>query len=125
MGVLGDELAKVLLRKRRAYRFTQADLGTRIGVSGSYISSLEAGKASPRIAELEDMAAHFRTTALELIQEAASAEERFVAAARPDEPKLGLDAIAADLRPEHRTLVREFLVFLRERERVDRAPVEG
>jgi transcriptional regulator with XRE-family HTH domain len=120
MGVLGDELAKVLLHKRRAFRFTQQDLGQRIGVSGSYISSLETGKASPRVGELEDLAVHFRTTAMEMLREADSAEERFIAARRPEEPKLGLDAIAADLSPEHRSLAREFIVFLRERERVDR-----
>lgn len=121
MGVLGEELAKVLLRKRRSFRFTQHDLGHRIGVSGSYISSLETAKASPRVSELEDLAIHFRTTAMEMLREADTAEERFIAARRPDEPKLGLDAIAADLSPEQRSLAREFIVFLRERERVDRA----
>ena len=35
MSKLGEEIAKVLFRKRRGFRFTQADLGTRIGVSGS------------------------------------------------------------------------------------------
>jgi transcriptional regulator with XRE-family HTH domain len=124
MGVLGDELAKVLLRKRRAFRFTQADLGERIGVSGSYISSLETGKASPRISELEDLAAHFRTTAIEMIQDAATAQERFVAAPTYEDPRFGLDAIAADLSPEHRALGREFLVFLRERARVDGAVLD-
>jgi len=119
MGKLGDEIAKVLYRKRRAFRFTQADLGQRIGMSGSYISSLESAKASPRISELEDLAVHFRTTAAEMIQEALGAEERFVAATRPETPRLGMDAIAEGLRPEHRTLAREFLLFLRERERVD------
>ena len=124
MGVLGDELARVLLRKRRAYRFTQSDLGARIDVSGSYISSLETGKASPRISDLEALAIHFRTTALELIREAASAQERFVTVAPPDEASIGLDTIAADLGPESRALAREFVVFLRERERVDNASAD-
>jgi len=117
MGSLGEELAKVLHRKRRAFRFTQADLGTRIGVSGSYISSLESGKASPRLAELEALAVHWRTTALELIMDAARADERFVAALREGEPRLGLDALAEDLPPERRALAREFVIFLRERAR--------
>jgi len=119
MASLGDELAKVLHRKRRGFRFTQADLGTRIGMSGSYISSLESGKASPRVAELEDLAVHFRTTAYELIQEAARADEHYVAARRPEPDGAGLDAISEGLSPENRRLAREFLLFLRERERVD------
>jgi transcriptional regulator with XRE-family HTH domain len=119
MGLLTEELAKVLLRKRRSYRFTQSDLGQRIGVSGSYISSLETAKASPRISELEDMAAHFRTTALALILDASNAGEGYIPAteARPD----GLDAIVADLQPDSQRLAREFILFLRERERVDRS----
>lgn len=121
MGVLNDELAKVLFRKRRAFRFTQADLGDRIGVSGSYISSIETGKASARVAELEDLAVHFRTTAYEMIEEAARANERFVNALKDRSPEDSLDNIAADLSPKHRLLAREFLLFLRERERVDAA----
>lgn len=119
MGVLHDELAKVLHRKRRAFRFTQSDLGSRIGMSGSYISSLESAKASPRIGELEELATHFRTTAFDMIKEAMSAGERFVPSAETTGD--GLDAVAADLSLEHRLLAREFLLFLRERERVDRA----
>jgi len=109
MGILHDELAKVIHRKRRAFRFTQADLGQRIGVSGSYISSVESAKS----------ATHFRTTAADMIREAISAGERFVPVVETTSD--GLDAIAADLSLEHRRLAREFLLFLRERERVDAA----
>jgi hypothetical protein len=87
------------------------------------VSTLENGKASPRIDELENMATHFRTTAFEMILEANSAQEGFV----PLKPRtdlgiedLGLDDIAADLDEAHRELAREFLIFLRERERVDK-----
>jgi transcriptional regulator with XRE-family HTH domain len=121
MGTLGDELAKVLFRKRRAFRFTQADLGSRIGVSGSYISSLESAKASPRISELEDMAAHFRSTAIEMILEASRADQSFVAMRPTETPGLGLDALAEDLTEDQRAFAREFLLFLRERGRVDAA----
>lgn len=120
MSKLGDDLAKVLFRKRRGFRFTQADLGHRIGVSGSYVSSIEAGKASPRLSEIEDMAAHFRTTAFELIQEAFLAGEQFIPAVKLETGGPGLDEIAAELTPEQRAFAREFLLFLRERERVDR-----
>jgi transcriptional regulator with XRE-family HTH domain len=119
MGILGDELAKVIHRKRRGSRFTQADLGQKIGTSGSYISGLETGKSSPRIVELEDMAACFRTTAFEMIREAAETGERYVAITETTSD--GLDAIAADLGLENRRLAREFMLFLRERERVDGA----
>lgn len=118
-----EELAKVLLRKRKSFRFTQADLGRRIGVSGSYISGLENGKASPRVAEVEALAAHFRTTAMEIFQAAQTAEERYIPATPPPDANkgagAGLDAIAEGLSPERRALAREFLLFLRERERVD------
>lgn len=121
MGMLGDEVARLIMRNRRAFRFTQNDLGQRIGTSGSYISSLETGKASPRIAELEDMAVCFRTTAFALLKEADQAEERYVTTSAPEPESLGLDAIAADLSPQRRELARDFLIFLRERERVDPA----
>jgi transcriptional regulator with XRE-family HTH domain len=121
MGILSEEIGTVLYRNRRAFRFTQSDLGRRIGVSGSYISSLENGKASPRVSELEELAAHFRTTALELLQEAARADEGFIPAEPRGKPDTGLDEVAADLSDAHRELARAFLVFLREREREDAA----
>lgn len=119
MSKLGDEIAKVLFRKRRGFRFTQADLGTRIGVSGSYISSIEAGKSSPRISELEDLATHFRTTAFEMIQEAYLAGEQYIPAVKLETGGPSLDELAAELTPDQRAFAREFLLFLRERERVD------
>lgn len=119
MSKLGDEIAKIVFRKRRGFRFTQADLGSRIGVSGSYISAIEAGKSSPRISELEDMATHFRTTAFEMIQEAFTAGEQFIPAVTLETGGPSLDEIASDLSPAQRGFAREFLLFLRERERVD------
>lgn len=118
---LGEEVARIVHRKRRAFRFTQADVGKRIGVSGSYVSSIENAKTSPRLAEIEGMATLFRTTAMEMLLEAQNASESFVPAthAEPGAIAAGLDEIAAELAPETRRLAREFLVFLRERERVD------
>ena len=89
-------------------------------MSGSYISSLESGKASPRLAELEDLATHFRTTALELLAEAAEPDAGYIPATEQPPAKDDLDGIAEALSPEHRELAREFLLFLRERDRVDR-----
>ncbi len=120
MGVLSEEIAKVLHRKRRNHRYTQADLGALIGVSGSYISTLENGRASPRLSELEALATHFRTTALDLIEEAARGGEAFIPAA-PD-AHLDLDEIASSLSPEDRALARDFLLLLRDRGLVDSDP---
>jgi transcriptional regulator with XRE-family HTH domain len=96
-------------------------LGERIGVSGSYISTLESGKASARVSELEDLAAHFRTTAFELLREANAAQEGYVVTTVEPDVDLGLDHIAAELSPDTQSFAREFLLFLRERERVDKA----
>ena len=118
---LSEELARVLHRKRRAFRFTQADLGGRIDVSGSYISGLENGKTSPRIVEIEGLATHFRTTAFELLQEAHTAGQQYVAATTLETGGPSLDEIAAELSPAARRMARDFLIFLREREKVDGA----
>jgi transcriptional regulator with XRE-family HTH domain len=51
---------------------TQQDLVEYTGLdrSASYISSIETGRTSPTLAELEAIARVFRTTAIEMIQEA-------------------------------------------------------
>ncbi len=117
---LSDEIGKIVHRKRRAFRFTQSDLGARIGVSGSYISGIENGKTSPRIEEIEGLATHFRTSAIEMIQEAASAGDSYIPAASLQTGGPGLDAIAADLSPDGVRLARDLLLFVRQRE-VDQA----
>lgn len=117
---LSEEIGKIVHRKRRAFRFTQSELGGRIGVSGSYISGIENGKTSPRIDEIEGLATHFRTTAIEMIQEASDAGERYVPAASLQTGGPGLDTIAAELSPDGVRLARDLLLFLRERE-VDQA----
>jgi transcriptional regulator with XRE-family HTH domain len=64
---------------------TQQDLVEYTGLdrSASYISSIETGRTSPTLAELEAIARVFRTTAIDMIQEAGGAP----AAARPDGPE--------------------------------------
>lgn len=116
---LSAELAKVIHRKRRGFRFTQADLGGRIDVSGSYISALENGKSSPRIEELEGLATHFRTTAFEILREAHDASQQFIPATTLETGGPSLDEIAADLSPASRRMALDFLLFIREREKVD------
>ena len=94
--------------------------GLRLDLRSAFREAVEGRRRVERTnlsVELEDLATHFRTTAFEMIREAAHAEEGFVVATLP--PELGLDDIAADLTAEHQALARDFLLFLRERERVD------
>lgn len=115
-GRLSEDIGKIVHRKRRAFRFTQSDLGERIGVSGSYISAIENGKTSPRIEEIEGLAANFRTTAIELINEALAEGESHVPIAALQTGGPGLDAIAGDLSPAGVRLARDLVLFLRQRE---------
>src|SRR6266511_2096570 len=68
---LNDRLGEIIKRKRQRDRHTQSDLGARIGTSGSYISAIESASTSLRISEIEALATVFRTTAFDLITEAA------------------------------------------------------
>jgi transcriptional regulator with XRE-family HTH domain len=112
MGALNERLAEVLKRKRQRDRITQSDLGGRIGVSGSYISSLESAQSSARITEIEQLAVVFRTTAFDLLSEAAKDDGyRFSEANRERSAFLSLyDQLA----PEQQKMARAFLLFLRE-----------
>jgi transcriptional regulator with XRE-family HTH domain len=109
---LNERIGEVIKRKRTRDRLTQADLGSRIGVSGSYISSVEAGTTGVRITELEGLATAFRTTAIDLINEAAGKDEyKFTASNRERDAFLSL---YDGLTPEHKKQARNFLMFLRE-----------
>lgn len=114
MATLNERLSEVIKRKRQRDRLTQSDLGGRIGVSGSYISGIESGQTSPRIAELEALGTVFRTTAFDLIVEAAKQDGyTFSASNRERDAFLSLyDALS----PEHKRQARSFLLFLREQQ---------
>ena len=112
MSNLSEQLGAIVKRKRTRDRLTQNDLGARIGVSGSYISAVESGTTSPRIAELEGLALAFRTTALEMISEAASTETKTYSDSRREQESL-LSVFGA-LTPERRQQVLEFVLFQRE-----------
>lgn len=114
MANLNERIGEVVKQKRQRDRVTQADLGGRIGVSGSYIGSIESGTTSPRISEIEGLASVFRTTAFELITEAAQPDPRtFSGANRERNAFLGL---YDGLSPEHQKQARQFLLFLREQQ---------
>lgn len=111
MSTLNARIGEIVKQKRQRDRLTQADLGGRIGVSGSYIGSIESGQTSPRIAELEGLAKVFRTTAFEMITEAAQPDPRtFTTANRDRNAFLVLyDALSAEAQKQ----ARQFLLFLR------------
>jgi transcriptional regulator with XRE-family HTH domain len=114
MPTLNERIGEVLKRKRTRDRFTQADLGAKIGVSGSYISSLENAQSSARISEIEQLATVFRTTAYELISEAAQVDSyKFTASHRERDAFLTL---YDSLSPENQKHARAFLLFLRQQQ---------
>lgn len=115
MATLNANICEVLRRKRKVFRYTQEELGSRIGRSGSYISAIEGNKTSPTIEELEKLALQFRTTALDIVEEAASLESRVFRAKKPGEGEVLLSLIES-LSPERQKMAREFLLFLQERQ---------
>jgi transcriptional regulator with XRE-family HTH domain len=115
MSSLNDRIGEIVKRKRQRDRLTQSDLGARIGVSGSYISSVESGQTSARISELEGLASAFRTTAFELLSEAAKADESYNFSERNRERNNFL-TIYDQLTPEHQQMAQKFLLFLREQQ---------
>ena len=121
MASLNERIGEVVKGKRQRDRLTQAEVGSRIGVSGSYIGSIESGQTSPRIAELELLATVFRTTAFELITEAAQPDPRnFSTTNRERNAFVGVYDL---LTPEHQKQARTFMQFLREQQ--DRKPDGG
>ncbi|HEX9369950.1 MAG TPA: helix-turn-helix domain-containing protein [Roseiflexaceae bacterium] len=121
MPTLNERLGEVIKRKRQRDRYTQADLGSRIGTSGSYISAIESATTSPRISEIEALATVFRTTGFDLITEAAKQDNyTFSESNRERDAFLSLYDW---LSPENKKQARNFLLFLRELQ--DRPPEES
>ena len=114
MASLNERLGEIIKRKRQRDRYTQADLGSRIGTSGSYISALESATTSPRISEIEALATVFRTTGFDLIAEAAKQDGyTFSQSNRERDAFLTLyDTLA----PENKQQARNFLLFLRDQQ---------
>ncbi len=65
-------LGGLLKRQRERHGWTQQEVVERAGLdrSSSYISSIETGKTSPSIDELDALARLFGTTSLDLLREA-------------------------------------------------------
>ena len=120
MSSLSENIGAIVKRKRTRDRLTQKDLGARIGVSGSYISAVESGATSARITEIEGLALAFRTTALEMISEAASSATKIYSDDRREQE--ALLSVFTSLSPERRQQVYDFVLFQRELQ--SRADVE-
>jgi transcriptional regulator with XRE-family HTH domain len=65
-------LGSLLKRQRERHGWTQQEVVDRAGLdrSSSYISSIETGKTSPSIDELDALARLYGTTSLDLLREA-------------------------------------------------------
>jgi len=64
-------LGALLKRQRERHGWTQQEVVERAGLdrSSSYVSSLETGKTSPSVEELDALARLFGTTSLDLLRE--------------------------------------------------------
>jgi transcriptional regulator with XRE-family HTH domain len=112
MASLNERIGEAIKRKRQRDRLTQAELGSKIGVSGSYIGAVESGSTSIRITELEGVAVCLRTTALDLINEVAGRDEyKFTSANRERDAFMTL---YDGLSPDNQRMARSFLLFLRQ-----------
>lgn len=114
MATLNERIGDVVKRKRQRDRFTQASLGEKIGMSGSYISGIESAQTSPRISDLEGLATAFRTTAFDLISEAAAQDGYKFSASNRDRD--AFMSLYDGLTPEGQKMARNFLLFLREQQ---------
>ncbi len=112
-------IGPVLRRRREWARVTQQELvdHTRMERSASYISGLETGKSSPTVAELELLARYFRSSVVELIQEAEGEEARRAerTGSAPPEDDDRLQRLFGALDAEDQELALDFLDLLARR----------
>ncbi len=113
-------LGPVVRRLRERHRMTQQELVEYTGLdrSSSYISSIETGKTSPTIYELEQIARVYQVSLFDLLQDGSGGgtEED----SQPGlEERLGprLAALYEGLPPEEQELTVEFLQLLADRRR--------
>ncbi len=111
---LNERIGEVVKGKRQRDRLTQSELGSRIGTSGSYISAIESASTSVRISELEALASVFRTTAFDIVTQAAGPDPRSFTTANRD--RTAFVELYDGLSPEHQKMARAFMLFLREQQ---------
>jgi len=109
----------VVRRLRERHRMTQQELVEYTGLdrSSSYLSSIETGRTSPTLYELEQIARVYQVPLQELLREGGG--EAPDAEAEPLADRLGprLAALYESLSPEDQELAVEFLQLLADRER--------
>jgi transcriptional regulator with XRE-family HTH domain len=110
----------VVRRLRERHRMTQQELVEYTGLdrSSSYISSIETGKTSPTLHELEQIARVYQVSVFDLLQDG-SAAPTGEAGGEALEDRLGprLAALYEGLPPEDQELAVEFLQLLADRRR--------
>ncbi len=110
-------LGTLLKRQRERHGWTQQEVVDRAGLdrSSSYISSVETGKTSPSIDELEALARLFGTTSIDLLREASGipADWEF----EPNSDLSRLVTLYQALDPVEKDSALAYLEFLLERQR--------
>lgn len=109
-------IGAVIKRLRERWRLTQQDVVSyaRLERSASYLSSIETGKTSPTLAELEAIAIVLRTNALDLLREAQGVASE--AAPQPEDATGRLVALFQTLPPAQQELALDLVQCLSERE---------
>jgi transcriptional regulator with XRE-family HTH domain len=109
----------VVRRLRERHRMTQQDLVEYTGLdrSSSYISSIETGRTSPTLHELEQIARVYQVSLLDLLQEGDRAEAGSDGGSLQERLGPRLAALYEGLSPEDQELAVEFLQLLSERRR--------
>src|SRR5438876_10383575 len=109
----------VVRRLRERHRMTQQDLVEYTGLdrSSSYISSIETGRTSPTLHELEQIARVYQVPLLDLLQEGGHGGEEAAGATLEDRLGPRLAALYEGLSPEDQELAVEFLQLLADRRR--------
>jgi transcriptional regulator with XRE-family HTH domain len=110
-------IGPTIKRYRERWRLTQQELVDYLGIdrSASYISSIENGKTSPTLGELEHLARVFRTTAIDLVMEAQGAAASTGSQETPEEQRLV--ALYQSLPAADQALAMDLLQFVADRSR--------
>jgi transcriptional regulator with XRE-family HTH domain len=106
-------------RLRERHRMTQQDLVEYTGLdrSSSYISSIETGRTSPTLYELEQIARVYQVPLQELLQEGGHSSETESGASLEDRLGPRLAALYEGLDAEDQALAVDFLQLLADRRR--------
>jgi transcriptional regulator with XRE-family HTH domain len=106
-------------RLRERHRMTQQDLVEYTGLdrSSSYISSIETGRTSPTLYELEQIARVYQVPLFDLLQEGDRGVEPAGSGTLEDRLGPRLAALYEGLSPEDQELAVEFIQLLADRRR--------